>query len=1334
MGKLGKRVLVSALSAAMLFTSMPGGVAAAAEPGENSELTLITDYDMTLTPEGKLEDRAGDHDGVMISMGEADIQNGALTFTGNKAQYVELPAGTFGDDESFTVDLKFNTSQKAYAWVYNIGAGDITDYVFLNPMRAEGNTVFALKQQPDGEKYVSKDNVVVPGEDTWATMVFYDNQSADLYINGVKIGTTNHGYSVQTILENGRNGDCIGYLGKSLFPADPGYIGNISYFRVYDDSLSEEQVWRNYASQQGYSDEQKAQMDMEALSLEEGEIGESLTLPEEGRNGAAIQWSSSHPDILSETGTLTRGAEDTEVTLTASVTYGSVTKRKDFHFTVASNATVVARAKEELTIDNANPVVGNLTLKTELEGAHIAWISSNSRIITDKATANEDYADTPAGVVTRGDTDQEVTLTATISSGTVSDTKEFKLTVKKKAEKKEYAAYLYVHFNELIVGTSLQQIYFGVSKDGLQWTALNDNQPILESTVGDLGVRDPYIVRSPEGDKFYLIGTDLDIHHPKYDGDWGLMATIGSNCLVIWESTDLVNWTESRMVNVADSIGAGCAWAPAAIYDDVTGEYLVFWSSPLTRLTGDSGQGYIFVSKTRDFVTFTEPELYSDPQVNTIDADIYKRDDNSYYRLLKQQQEGYVYLQSSSKLLDYTDAPVYEIGGREFVARGMEFSKIENTAPGCVETFRGAYEGPTMFKFFDRDEWCILVDEYGSSAARGYIPFLTKDLDEPNSVKIAADNSYTMTDGAKHGSVIPITQEEYDALMAKWGVENEKYPEEQEKPVASYDFEEEQTDVMEDKSGDNDGQLFGNAQYRYDEEKESQVLYLDGSSGTYAQLPTGLMDGMDYLTVSMDIKAEGTDDYHFDFTVGQDTDRYLYLRVRDNEIRNAITARGNWKEKDATYRGGGLLGQWIHAAVVMENHKMSFYLNGEKVAETRGVGVRSISELGENLVSYLGKSFYDDPYFKGSYDDVKIYNRALSGAEIWNEAHDIVDKEEYTATYLAGEGGSIQGTAVQKVEEGERTETVTAVADEGYRFLGWSDGVTDAARSDVMTNDLTVTAEFEKTEEPQVKEFTVTYLAGEGGSIQGTVIQRVEEGQKTTEVTAVADEGYRFLKWSDGVETTARSDEPTSNLTVTAEFEKESSANPDGNQPANPDNNQPADTNGKPSSGNDSAQTDAQRIKLNKSRIQLGRKEKFKLTAKVSPENASQKVTYTSSNRSVATVSASGKITARKPGKAVITATASNGKKATCKVTVKKAPKKITLKAKTKTLKKGKSYKIKKVLPKNTASYKITYRSSKKSVATVSKTGKITAKKKGRAVITVKTYNGKKARLVIVVK
>lgn len=157
-------------------------------------------------------------------------------------------------------------------------------------------------------------------------------------------------------------------------------------------------------------------------------------------------------------------------------------------------------------------------------------------------------------------------------------------------------------------------------------------------------------------------------------------------------------------------------------------------------------------------------------------------------------------------------------------------------------------------------------------------------------------------------------------------------------------------------------------------------------------------------------------------------------------------------------------------------------------------------------------------------------------------------------------------------------------------------------------------------------------------------------------------------------------------------------------------------------------------VNLNKKKLTLGVKEKFQLKANVLPSDAANKtLKWKSSSTKNVTVTGKGKVTAKKAGTATITATANNRKKITCKVTVKAAPKKISLNAETKIIKKGKVFKIKVKLPKNTASNKITYQSSNKSVATVSASGKVKALKKGTVTITVKTFNGKKAKLKVTV-
>ncbi len=146
-----------------------------------------------------------------------------------------------------------------------------------------------------------------------------------------------------------------------------------------------------------------------------------------------------------------------------------------------------------------------------------------------------------------------------------------------------------------------------------------------------------------------------------------------------------------------------------------------------------------------------------------------------------------------------------------------------------------------------------------------------------------------------------------------------------------------------------------------------------------------------------------------------------------------------------------------------------------------------------------------------------------------------------TVTYEAGEGGRIEGEAEQTIEKGSATTEVTAVADEGYEFTQWSDGKKEATRSDSnVTKDVQYTAEFVKKDEPvnpPEEKVTVTYEAGKGGKIQGTAEQTIDKGADTTEVTAVADPGYTFNKWSDGVTSAKRIDRGvTASKKVTALF------------------------------------------------------------------------------------------------------------------------------------------------------------------------------------------------------
>jgi hypothetical protein len=139
---------------------------------------------------------------------------------------------------------------------------------------------------------------------------------------------------------------------------------------------------------------------------------------------------------------------------------------------------------------------------------------------------------------------------------------------------------------------------------------------------------------------------------------------------------------------------------------------------------------------------------------------------------------------------------------------------------------------------------------------------------------------------------------------------------------------------------------------------------------------------------------------------------------------------------------------------------------------------------------------------------------------------------QYTLTYAAQSNGSIRGASAQKVSHGGSGSAVTAVPAAGYHFLDWSDGSTANPRTESnLVADREVTARF------AINQYTLTYTAESNGSIAGASVQSVNHGDSGSVITAVADHGYHFESWSDGLTTASRTDSGiTGDLKVSAVF------------------------------------------------------------------------------------------------------------------------------------------------------------------------------------------------------
>ena len=421
---------------------------------------------------------------------------------------------------------------------------------------------------------------------------------------------------------------------------------------------------------------------------------------------------------------------------------------------VLSEEEILNQAKEELDIPNKEDVRGNITLPDKTEsGVEITWATDHPEMVDVNVQPEkvEGYGEVPAGVVTRPAADTQVTMTATLTYKGQTITKDIVLQVKaapEAIEESDYTDYFFAYF----AGEGYEdgeQIYFASSQDGMNWEDLNSNQPVLTSTLGEKGVRDPFIIRSPEGDKFYLIATDLKINGKN---DWTAAQEAGSQSLMVWESTDLVNWSEQRMVEISADIDAGCTWAPEATYDPATGEYVVYWAS---KVAADKyAKQRVYYAKTRDFYTFTEPQIYIEKDESSIDTTIIENN-GTYYRYTKNEGGNTNEVGASTKTI--------------FLEKSSNVLGTYTSVPSEILNQNQYVEGPTIFKLNQddaaQDTWCLLVDDFGGI---GYYPLVTNDL-ESGDFTVPEKGTYRMPSRARHGTPLRITSAEYEVLTAAYG-------------------------------------------------------------------------------------------------------------------------------------------------------------------------------------------------------------------------------------------------------------------------------------------------------------------------------------------------------------------------------------------------------------------------------------------------------------------------------------------------------------------------------------------------------------------------------------
>ncbi|MGI5198431.1 family 43 glycosylhydrolase [Streptomyces sp. CA-288835] len=1033
---------LAGLTTASLFLGLAGPVS----PVQAAEITdgLALWYKLDAGSGSVAADASGNGRNGTVS-GTADWSGSGegLAFNGSDT-YIKVPDNIMSGMESISVsmDVKIDATQATPYFLYGFGNTSGTagnGYLFttgdgFRTSIATGNWSTEQTTRPSGSGNLTRS--------VWKHVTYTQTGNTGvLYEDGVEVARNTSVSITPGAIGSGKT--TANYIGKSVYPGDKLFKGQIRDFRVYNRALggSEVEELSLPVATQGVAD------DKAALSLGDTDaIVSDLKLPATGTaGGSKISWATDNAGVVSATGKVTRppaGEPDGRATLTATLKKGPVTDTKSFDITVpaaADDATATQQAAEALSVHNLDDVRGNLTLPATGDyGTKVAWSSAKPDVIDADGLVKR-----PAN----GDGDTTVELTAAVTKGDAKATRTFTAKVPELPKKEALKGYMFSYFTG--EGTSDgEQLYAALSKgnDPLNWRELNEGKPVLTSTLGEKGLRDPFIIRSPEGDKFYQIATDLRIYG---NGNWDASQRTGSKSIMVWESTDLVNWTNQRLVKVSPD-SAGNTWAPEAYYDEKLGEYVVFWASKLYDNEAHTGDTYnrMMYATTRDFHTFSEPKVWIDRGYSVIDSTMIEHD-GTYHRLSKDERNNtsstpnskFIFHEKSDSILD----PSYD-----FVAEGIGKGEMS------------AAEGPLVFKSNTEEKWYAFLDEFGG---RGYIPFETTDLASGN---WTPSTGYDLPSKPRHGTVLPVTQAEYDRLLKAYqsdelvkSVEEVKvttgigeapvlpgtviaeYADGAKRPVAvtwddvpasayaqagtftvegslpdgaalkakaevtvsaqgpdvpadlllRYDFDETGGNIARDSSGHGYHGTYVRTPDFGTGVKDGSFKMSGGSSSSttspYVSIPNGVLKGADSVTVSTHVKWKGGDNFQWLFGLGPDSDKYLFATPSNGagKVFSAIT-KATWSGEKQMVGGSQLTpGEWKHVTVTVNSATETavLYVDGAEAARATGVTIKpsEMYDASKGYSGYIGRSMYaPDPYFGGEVDDFRIYNRALSPAEI----------------------------------------------------------------------------------------------------------------------------------------------------------------------------------------------------------------------------------------------------------------------------------------------------------------------------------------------------------------
>lgn len=256
-------------------------------------------------------------------------------------------------------------------------------------------------------------------------------------------------------------------------------------------------------------------------------------------------------------------------------------------------------------------------------------------------------------------------------------------------------AYLFSYFSNKDHGGRRGEaagLHLAYSYDGLKWTALNNDEPLLVPEIGrDRLMRDPSICRGPDG-TFHMVWTS----------SWK------DRIIGYASSKDLVHWSEQKSIPVmANEPTARNCWAPELTYDAEAGLFYIYWAttipgrhSPIAGMEKKEGglNHRIYLTTTKDFVTFSPTKLWFNPGFSAIDAAVI-HDGASKDWIMVVKNENHTPAEKNIRVTRTSD-----------LAKGFPTEVTPKISPDWVEGPTPLFVGDALYVYFD----CYTKHRFGA--------------------------------------------------------------------------------------------------------------------------------------------------------------------------------------------------------------------------------------------------------------------------------------------------------------------------------------------------------------------------------------------------------------------------------------------------------------------------------------------------------------------------------------------------------------------------------------------------------------------------------------------